>query len=187
MMMGIEAVILTGGESRRMGRDKATLPIDGKAQAQRIVDALLAEGIASTTLGREPTVGAAFIADQEEFSGPIAALSRFEPREEMVFVASCDLPRFDPRLVRLLEDCFEVDACVPVSDGFRQPLCALYGKSAFAELAAMAREGLRCPTKWLDRIRVRLLSEEELISLGGNPNWTRGANTPEELARLIEC
>jgi molybdopterin-guanine dinucleotide biosynthesis protein A len=186
-MMGMEAVILTGGGSRRMGRDKATLPIDGKAQAQRIVDALRSEGIAVTTLGREPTPGATFIADQEEFAGPIAALSRFEPREDTVFVASCDLPRFDPRLVRLLADCFEGDACVPMSDGFRQPLCALYGKSAFAELALMAEEGLRCPTKWLDRLKLRLVPEEELIRLGGDPNWTRGANTPEELARLIEC
>ncbi|MEZ0325696.1 MAG: molybdenum cofactor guanylyltransferase [Fimbriimonas sp.] len=185
--MGIEAVILTGGGSRRMGRDKATLPIDGKAQAQRIVDSLRAEGIAVTTLGREPTPGAAFIADQEEFAGPIAALSCFEPREDKVFVGSCDLPRFDPRLVRLLAECFEGDACVPVSDGFRQPLCALYASLAFGELQAMTEEGLRCPTKWLDRLKVRLVLEEELIRLGGNPDWTRGANTPEELARLIEC
>jgi molybdopterin-guanine dinucleotide biosynthesis protein A len=185
--MAIEAVILTGGGSRRMGRDKATLPIDGKAQAQRIVEALLAIEVCVTTLGREPTPGAAFIADDEEFAGPIAALSRFEPRAAKVFVASCDLPRFDARLVSILDGCMDGDACVPVSDGFRQPLCALYSRSALAELPDLVRDGLRCPTKWLDRLRVRLVPEDELRQLGGDPNWTRGANTPEELARLIEC
>ena len=90
-MGSIEAVVLTGGESRRMGFDKASIAIDGVPQADRIVRQFLAAGLPVTVLGRQPINGAAFLPDEEMFGGPIAALTRFVPSAEFVFVSSCDL------------------------------------------------------------------------------------------------
>jgi molybdopterin-guanine dinucleotide biosynthesis protein A len=169
-----------------MGRDKATLPIDGVPQATRIVRALRAHGLAVTVLGREAVEGAAFLPDAEDLAGPAAALARFTPTADAVFVASCDLPLFDPRLVDLLADRLgEAQAVAPVVETWRQPLCALYRAEAFATLQAVVAEGFRCPMRWLDRLEPVLLDEAVLQEAGIDPRATLGANTPEELADAL--
>jgi molybdopterin-guanine dinucleotide biosynthesis protein A len=179
----IEAAILTGGKSRRMGVDKAKLLVDGEPQAERIVRLLTQLGVPVTTLGREPTAGAGFLPDPEEFAGPISALRRFRPAAEMVFVASCDLPRFDNRLVDLLASKIgDKQAAVPLIDGWKQPLCALYQASAFAALQELDGQ---CAMSWLDRLQVVLVTEQDFAEAGLSSNVTRGANTPEELEQVL--
>lgn len=170
-----------------MGSDKARLPIDGVPQAERIVRQLSAAGLSVTTLGREPVTGADFLPDEEEHAGPIAALARFRPSQPLVFVASCDLPRFDAGLVGVLaERLGEHDAAVPVAEGWRQPLCALYRATAFDGLPKLVAGDARCAMKWLDRLSVREVQPEELSAAGIDPAVALGANTPEELERALK-
>ena len=179
--MTLEAVVLTGGKSRRMGQDKAKLQIDGVPQAERIVRQLADRGLPVTVLGREPIDGAKFIKDQEEFGGPIAALRNFEPTADAVFVVSCDLPNFDVRLIDVLnEKIGNAEACAPHVDGFRQPLSALYKKAAFSKLSSLVDQ---CAMGWLNELDTKLVSEEELKQAGVEPETTRGANTPEEFVQ----
>src|SRR5580692_6938300 len=98
--MNVEAVVLTGGRGRRMGDDKARIVIDGVPMGLRLVRSLLSLEIPVTVLGREPIEGAAFVPDADAYAGPLAALEIFVPSHQHVFIASCDLPRFDSRLVR---------------------------------------------------------------------------------------
>ena len=182
-MPSIEAIVLTGGGSRRMGQDKSKLLIDGIPQAERIVRQFVEAGIPVTVLGREMVEGAAFLKDREDFGGPIAALSAFHPTADFIFVASCDLPRFDFRLVHLLlERIGDREACAPETDGFRQPLCALYAKGAFEKLATLEDQ---CAMGWLNVLNATIIKEPELIANGIDPAVTRGANTPEELADMM--
>ncbi len=168
-----------------MGRDKATLPIDGVPQAERIVQQLAAANIRVTTLGRQPTPGAAFLADEEVQEGPLAALARFQPKAPWVFVASCDLPLFDAGLVGLLAQTIGVrQAAVPVVGGWRQPLCALYDASAWQTLSHI---GGSCAMKWLDTLDARLVTEAEMRQHGLNPAIATGANTPEELGQALSA
>jgi len=177
----VQAVLLTGGRSVRMGRDKAALPIGGETQAERIVRLLREANIATTVLGKEPVKGASLLRDDETVRSPLEALKRFRPSASLVLVLSCDLPLFDPRLARVLHDHLgDSDAAVPYVDGFRQPLVALYRSSAFAFIPSAT-----CPMDWLDSLDVRLVGEDELQRSGVHPNATRGANTPEELTALI--
>lgn len=182
--MTTEAVMLTGGQSRRMGQDKAKLAIGGVAQAARIVRQLADAGIRVTVLGQEPIEGAEFQRDQAEFAGPIAALSAFVPRAAYVFVTSCDLPLFNVRLVACLQERIgSADACAPEVDGFRQPLCALYSANAFDKLAALEDQ---CAMGWLNALNTVIVPESELIQAGIKPAAARGANTPEELAQALQ-
>lgn len=176
----IEAVLLTGGASRRMGRDKASLPIGGEAQAARIVRLLAEAGVSTTVLGKSPVEGAAFLADDASVRGPIDALRRFRPTFDAVFVLSCDLPRFDARLVSVLRETLgDALAAAPFVDGFRQPMVALYRREAFGRIP----DDARCPMDWLKSLDPVLVGEG---ALGELANATRGANTPEELAALME-
>ena len=85
-----------------MGEDKAAILVDGIPQALRIVQAISSMGIPITVLGRKPIDGHGFLPDAEEFAGPLAALSRFTPQADAVFVCSCDLPLFDARIIEVL-------------------------------------------------------------------------------------
>lgn len=166
-----------------MGQDKAKLNVDGVPQAHRIVRQLLDHGLHVTVLGQEPIEGARFIRDKEEFGGPIAALRNFQPTANAVFVVSCDLPKFDSRLIDVLQQRIgSAEACAPVVDGFRQPLSAIYMREAFGKLASLKDE---CAMGWLNVLDTQLVSEEDLKADGVDPATTRGANTPEEFAAVI--
>lgn len=178
--MTLEAVLLTGGASRRMGRDKALLVVDGETLADRMVRKLTVMGLPVTVLGRTPVSGAAFRADEEEFAGPLSALERFSPSAQGVFVGSCDMPLFDGRILDILVDRIgEADAAVPVVGRWRQPLCALYRASAFG---AIPRARRRSMMGWLELLVIAEVQEEQL---GVEPSTLGSANTPEELSTLL--
>lgn len=181
----LEAVLLTGGASRRMGSDKAALTVDGVPLAHRVASALSEVASPITVLGREPLEGFEFLADSEEFGGPIAALRNFRPSAPFIFVASCDLPLLRAEFVSgLLCDIGEAEAAVPLLEGRLQPTCALYARSAFEKLALSPPE-MKSMMAWLDMLLFRRVDEVGLRQLGLDPNCARGCNTPEELAALL--
>ncbi len=181
----IEGVLLTGGASRRMGADKARLMVDGEPLAERIARSLAEHCSRVTVLGREPLDGCDFLEDQEEFAGPLIALSRFAPTADAVFVVSCDLPRFDGRLVPFLDSLRDGwQAVVPQADAHLQPLCAVYSAEAWTHLNHTVEEGKRSLMAWLERLRYRTVDPEEIADAGIDPLAIRGANSPEEWARL---
>jgi molybdopterin-guanine dinucleotide biosynthesis protein A len=143
-----------------------------------------------TVLGRSPISGAKFLEDVEEFAGPMVALAHFRPRADAAFVVSCDLPLFDVRIVKLLTRKLESaqrqdSAAVPVLEGFRQPLCALYRSEAFPSLTALAATGKRSMMAWLDALEVIKVHGFELADAGIDRTAMAGANTPEELADIL--
>jgi len=184
--MDVEAVVLTGGRGRRMGTDKAGIAIDGVPMGLRLVRSLLSLEIPVTVLGRESIEGAAFIPDSDEFAGPLAALEAFSPSRGAIFIASCDMPLFDSRLVRALCDSLEkFDAAIPVIDGRRQPLCALYGHEAFQILKQVRADGQSSIRAWTDRLQVLEIEASWFASARIDITRIRGVNTPEELDKLL--
>ena len=184
--MEIEGVVLTGGASRRMGQEKSQLRIQGEVLSERIARTLSIRAARVTILGREPISGFEFVADADEYAGPLIALSRFRPKYDAVFVASCDLPLFDARLIDLfLCHLQSPDAVLPEHDGRAQPLCALYKCSAWPPLEQTVAEGRKSVMAWIDRISIGLVAPEEIRDAGIDPNSIRGANTPEDLQQLL--
>ncbi|MCO5297469.1 MAG: molybdenum cofactor guanylyltransferase [Fimbriimonadaceae bacterium] len=174
--MAIEAVVLTGGASRRMGRDKASLPVAGTPMGLRIAQSLRDAGIPVTVLGREPLEGFPFLADAQAFGGPLAALRAFRSTEPAVFVAACDMPRFDPRIVEFLQaQLGGHDAAIPALEGRLQPLCALYTEGALARLREPRFADVQAVMRWVDTLSIAQ------VETGFEPEWIRGANTPADL------
>ncbi|HJP84331.1 MAG TPA: molybdenum cofactor guanylyltransferase [Fimbriimonadaceae bacterium] len=185
--MSIESVLLTGGASRRMGSDKASLLVEGETLAHRMVTQLVRTCDVVTVLGKEPIDGCAFLQDSEEYAGPLAALSKFSPRAQFVFVASCDLPRFDGNVVPYFASIIEGrDAVIPISGDRPQPLCALYSASAIAKIAPLHQGGVRRLQAWIEQLSAVKVSTEDLIRNGVDPRTAAGANTPEELDAVLK-
>jgi len=188
----ITGVILVGGKSRRMGRDKAFLQIAGKTLFERVL------GIFSESFDRIVLVG-----DRaERFAGyglPIlpdiypgsalgglyTALSHAET--EYIFVSSCDLP-FPNREILLYLCSFRdgFDAVVPnTAHGF-EPLFALYAKSCLRPMRELLESGNFCAYAYYPQIRVRYVKGEELAHLDRDGRSFVNVNTPEEFEKIKE-
>jgi molybdopterin-guanine dinucleotide biosynthesis protein A len=180
--MDIEGVLLTGGASRRMGSDKASLMVAGDRLDERTARELTSVCVRVTVLGRHPVEGYAFVPDAQEYAGPLSALARFQPSSDLVFVASCDLPAFDRTVVEDLANWIgDRQAAIPIQEGREQPLCALYRKAALVRLREMAEHGERRIMAWVSALQVVRVEESNLR----NPLGIANANTPEEVDEIL--
>ena len=134
------AVVLAGGASRRMGRDKRLLPwgvdTDGQPRTllQAVIDTLAAvAGDVIVVANDQPDVaGARVVPDAIPGSGSLGGiLSGVEAaRYDRVFVAAADMPFLHAGLVRDLLDRLEGhDAVVPVIGSRPEPLHAVYSRA----------------------------------------------------------
>lgn len=179
-----EAVVLAGGRSSRMGQDKAALEVDGAPLLDRIVATLVNEAWKVTILGGHKVLNAAFLPDRLPFQGPLASLREFHPKSECVFVLSCDLPLFDPRIPDVLERKIgESDAAIPEANGSLQPLCGLYRNRCWRELTDHP-EWTRM-FRWLHSLDVAPVCEADFAAAGIDPLALCSFNTPEELEQLL--
>jgi len=182
--MEVEAVLLTGGGSVRMGCDKAAIKIGNSTIAERIVEELRKLDIPITVLGNDPIEGCKFLKDEETYAGPARALSKFVPERDHVFVVSCDIPNFDGKLVSFLyERLIRGDAVIPRVDGELQPLCAMYKRETFGILKDLVESGETRVMTWIEHLEVGVVEEDELFE-HFDPWAIRNINTPEELERF---
>lgn len=151
-----DGYVLCGGASRRMGRDKALVPVDGVAMARLAADALLAAGAARVVaVGGDARaldeLGLATRADRWPGEGPLGALvtSLVDEHPSVARVAvvlSCDLTAPDPRAIaRTVRARAELaaDAAVPVVDGRHQWLHAAWDRRVAGILADVFDAGER--------------------------------------------
>lgn len=178
--MSKESVLLTGGSSRRMGIAKDKLPIKGVPLGAKIARELTTAGWPVTVLGREQIDGYPFLKDSADYAGPLAALRKFQPGADYVFLCACDMPLFRGEVVKLLlaEMQPEDDAIVPVLDGRPQPLCAIYRKKCFYKM--VANPDMERITEWLTKFNTR-----NLETLPFSADWITAVNTPDELQALL--
>lgn len=152
--------------------------VEGEELAPRLARLLSEHGLSVTVCGREPIAGHGFLADQEEFAGPLRALSRVKSVADYVFVVSCDLPRFNPEVVDVLSARIDgYEAAIPLRDSRLQPLCALYGASSFDSARSLVGAGERRVMRWVESLNFVAVDDVP-------PDWIANVNTPEELRRL---
>ena len=180
-------VILTGGASRRMGRDKAMLPWRQETMLQNLITTYSALGdvaVSVNTTGRFAFHGARELVDRFPDQGPLNGIvSAFEDSgEDMIFLTATDLPFGDSTLVlRMAELMGDADACV-LRRGTKgiEPLFALYRRSACFPARECLEEGRRSFFALFDRIRVRYVEEAE-VSGFDLEHILLNVNTPQEL------
>lgn len=177
------AILLTGGASRRMGFDKASIKVGGEPIVVRLARTLRGAGWEPTVLGTSPLESYGFQADTESFGGPLSALRGFTPKSDLIFVLSCDVPLFHSKILEVLEVRLgDKQAAIPSLDGRAQPLCGLYRREAWDRLHRL--ESSRT-MDWIEALEVEVVSEYELRQSNIHPDWCRGVNTRSELNTLL--
>lgn len=184
------AAILAGGQSSRMGREKALLQRQGRALVAHVTEVLqpLFPQLCIVTSKAEvaEAAGLPAITDQYQARGPLAgiqaALSHFAAP---TFVVACDMPFLNPDLVRYLAENFEGDALVPMNEEGFEPLYAIYAPSCIPTFtAALEMEG-KMPSlrHLLSTLDTRFVPVETVRhfdpTLHSFSNW----NTPADLPK----
>lgn len=182
-------IILAGGSSRRMGRDKATLQLGGATALERVADAVSRVCsqvvIVSGRHSPQPAVGSKteWVNDPPGMSGPLAGLASglAAASHESTLVVACDMPFLSERLLdhllTLVEDC---EAAVPVIGGTPQHLHAAYARSSLQSVGSLLRLGARSMRDLMPCLRVRYLDEERCRRLDpAGLSWFN-MNTPAD-------
>ena len=181
-------VILAGGRSTRMGRDKAALPVAGVTLLEWMVRRLGPEFRETIVAGAVPPVGAREAADRCADAGPLAGIEAglLIARSPYVFVVACDMPRAGARLGSLLiERAAGHDAAVPRIDGRAQPTCAAYARAAAPKIGAYLDGGARRATAVLDALDAVFVDERELESAEIATHELDDLDTPAEYDAFI--
>jgi len=186
----VEAAVLCGGASTRMGRDKATLDYDGVPLALRVARALSACVERVRLVGKDPALGALgleLVLDRHPERAPMvgiaAALAACEA--PALLVAACDLVHLDPRvalaLLALAPAEGGADAVAPVGSRGPEPLLAVYRPRLLPELERrIARGDLRLQS-FLRDVGALLVPEADLRALDPELRSLTNANFPSDL------
>ena len=186
----IFGLILAGGSSTRMHRDKATLQYQGRTQLVRtfelasrhVPDVFVSVRAAQTS---DPTRSAhPMIVDSVAGEGPIVGIRSAlaaHPKAAWLVLA-CDLPFLSDHavdfLMRRRDAAGVATAYKSAHDGLPEPLCAIWEPSAARALAEYHAGGEHCPRKFLIRNGARLLDPQDAHALDN-------VNTPEEYTQAL--
>ncbi|MDR1130940.1 MAG: molybdenum cofactor guanylyltransferase, partial [Oscillospiraceae bacterium] len=190
------AVILAGGASRRMGKDKALLRLEGRTFLERIAESLSGLGEVLLSVGPSRRYECARLRTVEDRTGicgpggcgPMGGLysALSVCKSERLLAVSCDMPLltrdFVEYLLSYVEDGY--DAVVPVTrDGREQPLCAVYSKRTAGILEARLAKGDCSIMNALEEMKVKRVSLRH-SAYADAEKILSNVNTPEEYAAL---
>lgn len=166
-MNRVVGYILAGGESRRMGTDKAALILDGRVLLERIRDEVSAV-CPEVVLIDEPGIGAAG-----------AVLRALERGADWSLVVACDMPGVTRELLARMSAARDRQAVIPETpDGRRHPLCALYHRSCLDLWRESYSSGV---------MRVQdIVSRLEIVRYPVAEASVRNVNTPEEWQAFLD-
>ena len=187
MSAPLHGLVLAGGRSSRMGRDKAALEYAGRSQLERafaLLDPLVSRCFVSVRADQQhdplrarfPQLVDAAPGVEGPAAGILSAL-RAHPQSAWLVLA-CDLPFLDAgtlqHLIARRDPTRTATAFRSSHDGLPEPLCAIYEPAARSALEAFVAGGRICPRKFLIQSDALLLDQPRAESLDN-------VNTPTEL------
>ena len=185
---------VAGGQSERMGRDKALLPWRGTTlldhALRRLRDACGDARILCGPEDRYREHGETLVdavAGVGPLGGVCAALGRLPAGGHGLFLA-VDLPHVPSALLsRLASLAVGFDAVVPMTGKGPEPLCAVYGQGCLGPILRRLDEGERKMTCFWPDVHVRVVGEAELAEFGEPARLFRNINTLEDFAAADEA
>jgi molybdenum cofactor guanylyltransferase len=167
-------LVLAGGRSTRMRRDKAAIEYrPGETQldaAMKLLAPRVTRAFVSVRADQRADAARARyeqIVDRGDVEGPIAGITAALAAhpDAAWLVLACDLPFLDARtldtLIAARDAGADATAYRSAHDGLPEPLCAIYEPRARASLAAHVAAGRSCPRKYLIDARTTLLEQPD--------------------------
>ena len=189
----IAVIVLAGGQSSRMGTDKALLEIDGKSLLQRAceVAAVVTPQVYVLTAWPDRyrstlTKKSKFLVEYNPGSGPLVALTQGLTKiaADWILLLACDLPLLDAQIIQNWASQLtalppSTLAIVPYQNSRWEPLCGFYRQQSLPSLQRFIDKGERSFQVWLNQIQAIPIPVGEKESL-----MLSNCNTLEEFEQL---
>ena len=184
-------LVLCGGVSTRMGREKALISVGGRPLVLHVAGLLEQAAdpvlLASGGPGRLGSLGYGEVHDAASGSGPLGGLvgGLAASPHPLVAVVAVDMPFASPALFKLLATLHEdEEAVVPRTESGPQPLHAVYATTALPKLRAALLEGRLALRAVLSDLYARWVEEKEWITADPSGRFAVNVNRQEDLANL---
>lgn len=184
---GFSGFVLAGGRSRRMGTNKALLPLAGRRLVDRAID-LLSPHVEEVFVVGPPEVfpflHVPVHPDEIKLSGPLGGIltGLRHARFDRSLVLGVDLPFLTGEVIdRILDEARSADADVtlPRYHNIQETLCGVYSRRCITPIEGMLMAGRKSVLDLLERVRTRILEESTFGDLlGGDPFFN--INTKED-------
>lgn len=199
-MTAVAAAVLAGGQSRRMGRDKAFLRIGGRPLIERTLATLDRRFpevlLVANEVARYAHLGRRVAADLRPGAGALGgvytAVALAAGPATHVFLCACDMPFLDERLIDLLvgqvgaaepaDVVVPEDPSAPDSSAGLHPLCAVYSRRVLPAIERSLAAGRFKVIGFYGDVTVRRVGPDAFAAAGVSPRALTNINTPEELA-----
>jgi len=189
--MSHAAIVLCGGRSRRMARDKASLPFGPETLLERvvrIVSQVVPEVWVVAREGQEVAGSYQVARDPEEGLGPLAGLcAGLEAMQaERAFLTSCDVPLLRTGFVeRMLSLSQGFPIAVPRIGGHTMVTSAVYSRDVLPAARRLLDEGRLRPLYLVEAFESRMVSADELRDVDPKLESLRNCNTPESYREAL--
>jgi molybdopterin-guanine dinucleotide biosynthesis protein MobB len=195
----LTGVVLAGGHSKRMGKDKAWLEFRGRPILPQLVESLATVCEGGVTVVRasadqelpELPEGTRVVQDLLPeraalgglYTGLVLAPTPF------VFLTACDMPLVDPALVRwmLRRPPAPADVLLPVHEGRPQPMHAIYGHRCLGAIKEALLSGEFRMDGWHGLVRVERIPQDDWAPHSWHGLNFLNVNTPEDLERASQA
>ena len=194
VMNELTGILLAGGKSRRLGRDKAQELIGGRRIIDRVLDTLKPITNSQTVVVdrceriEELNIGTqiSYVVDSYNNSGSLGGLySGLEqsPTPWSLLVA-CDMPFLSSRLFEFMVSKISsanLDVVIPRFEGRLQTTHALYNKSCLEHIEARLKDGLFKMDGYFNNVNVCEISQDEILGIEGSEYSFFNVNTADDL------
>lgn len=187
-MPDVSGVVLAGGQSRRLGTNKAFVSVGGELLIERVLRPLaeLSDDLIIVTNTPEDyrRFGVQLVGDVWPGMGSLGGIysGLRAARHTRALVVGCDMPFLDLSLLRFMVLLSaDYDVVIPRLDGLLEPLHAVYSQACLGPIEDLLRaQNLRI-IDFLSRVRVRYVEQSEIEVLDPQRLSVFNVNTPEDL------
>ncbi len=193
------AIILCGGKSSRMGRDKATLPFGPELMLQRVVR-LLSKEVDSSAIVVVSAMGQILpplppeirvACDENPGRGPLeglaAGLTAIPHHVEAVYATSCDVPLLANGFVRaMFNHLGNHEIAVPVEGQFHHPLAAVYRPRVLSVVRQLLNANRLRPRFLFDEVNTIEVHAESLREFDPTLSTLMNLNHPEDYEKALK-
>lgn len=193
------AIILCGGKSSRMGRDKASLPFGPEVMLQRVVR-LLSEVVDSSSIVVVSAAGQVLpplppqiriACDENPGRGPLeglaAGLKAMPDQVEAVYATSCDVPLMATEFVRaVFNHLGDHEIAVPVEGEFHHPLASVYRPRVLTVVQQLLNAGRLRPRFLFNEVDTIEINVESLREFDPTLSTLMNLNHPEDYEAALK-
>jgi len=198
-----DALVLAGGQSRRMGRTKALLPWQDTVLVEAVVHVLRplfrrVLVISRADVPLPPVAGALVLQDgafipegvPHGLRGPLVGIATglAASSAPWCFVAACDMPFLSPALIHHMSGYLHGCEAVALGDGgYVQPLPAFYPRASLPRALTLLQGGVTSPRALLNTCQTRVLDGEQLGDLAGDRRAFYDVDTPQQYHEALQA